>query len=96
MRKATCCTSLPGVVLFLQYCYVYNMFSLLVAVTVNVPQVLFRTHDEVVGAQRQFESIPAASMRHEKPLLTHFNSCLHTWAAASKDSDRLFQTISQE
>lgn len=50
-----------------------------VGVDINVPLVLFGAHDEVLGALLQAESISAASMRHEKPLLSHFDSRLHTW-----------------
>lgn len=60
------------------------LLSLPVGVTVNVPLVFFGANDEVLGVLCQVESISAASMRHEKPLLAHFNSILHTWMVSRK------------
>lgn len=48
-------------------------------VSVSVPLVLCGPHDEVLGALVQDQSVSAASMRHEKPPLAHFNSCLYAF-----------------
>lgn len=47
-------------------------------VCVSAPQVLFGADKEVLGALLQVESVPASSIRHEKPLLAHLNSSLQT------------------
>lgn len=59
--------------------HLFFLLSLLVCLTVNGPLVLFGADDEVLGALLKVESVSAAAMRHEKPLLAHFNSTLQTW-----------------
>lgn len=58
--------------------FCFPLLFLLVGVAVDVPLVLFGPDDEVLGARLQVESIPAVSVRHEKPRLARFNSGLHT------------------
>lgn len=74
--------------------YLNNLFSLLAGVAVDAPPVLFGADDEVLGTQLKFQSISAASVRHEEPSLALLNSRLHTCSMNSQsapDSSVLFQ-----
>lgn len=67
------------------YCYWEFSTCSPVIVRVSGPLVLFRTDYEIMGARFQVKSFPAATMRHENPFLTNFNSSLHTWRVAGRE-----------